>query len=173
MTAPAGTTPDAGSTASTAGATPDESALGDPGKAALAVERTARKAAEKAATDAAAALQAIKDKDASASEVATRKAGEAEARATQAEHRIAQIDAAIAAKLDLALATRLQGTTPEELLADAKVLAKQFTPATPTVPGKPAENLKPGGGGQPGGDPVALNNDPLLKSIVAKVGARR
>ena len=173
MTAPA-TPNDAGNTEGTAPATGEE-ALGDPGKAALAAIRREKADAEKRARDLAAELQAIKDKDASASELATRKATEAETRAQSAEHKLAQITAAIEAKLDLSLAPRLQGSTPEELLADAKALAKQFTPAAPpaVVPGgKPQENLKPTGGADPT-PPIALNDDPLLKAIVAKVGKAR
>lgn len=170
MTAPAPSADTATSTETPA--TGDPNALGDPGKKALDEERAARKAAEKAARDTAAKLKEYEDRDKSeADKLAEREAGIAARELTILKHEVAA-----EAKIDPALAPRLQGTTRDELLADAKALAKQFPAAAPVpaiVPGggKPTEAL-PAGGGDPT-PPIALNDDPLLKALVAKVGPTR
>lgn len=174
---PAGT--DAGTTEGEGGATPDPQ-LGDPGKAAIAAERKRANDAEKAHRALAAELQALKDKDADATEVANRKAAEAEARAAQAERALMLRTVADKVGIPAALVSRLQGDTEADLEADARELLKLLPkddksggdPRTPP-PGKPRERLKPSGGGDPtGGDALPLNGDPIVAALNAKLGIR-
>lgn len=109
--------------------TPD---LGDPGKKALAEERAAKKAAEKRATDAEARLKKLDEEKLSDQEKATRRAEEAEQRATAAESRALRLEVVTETGLPAAMAGRLQGATKEELLADAESLKSLLAPATAT-----------------------------------------
>src|SRR5690242_5040128 len=103
MTAPAPSTTPAGDNAPATG----EDALGDPGKAALAAERAAKRQAENDLKALRAELDELRARDLSDSEKLNKRASEAETRATAAELRLAKIDAAVAAKLPLAWAERL------------------------------------------------------------------
>jgi hypothetical protein len=173
MTAPQGTTEGTPATDSTTSAT-DDANLGDAGKAALTAERAAKRAAERDLATLRAELQAIKDKDASATDVATRKATEAEARATAAEAKLLRLTIATEKGLPANLAARLQGATEDELRADADELLKlvgpaKTEPAKPKPTGKPRERLS-GGGDPTGGDANALNGDPILAALHRKLG---
>jgi hypothetical protein len=116
-------------------------ALGDPGKRALVAEREAR---EQAVASAAALQKQIDDASKTAEEKAAEALAEAQQRASKAEARTAQYDAAVKTGLPLHLAPRLVGSTPEELAADAVQLKAQIG-ATPTG-GTPRPDPSQGGG---------------------------
>ena len=132
----------------------DPAALGDPGKKALDAERDARRAAEAELAKIQARVKEIEDKDKSELE---KLAETNQVLATTASDH-AKLRAAMAAAPEgttpqqiLGLYSRLQGTTPEELEADAATLFAQFTgqpPAAPKqlTPGLPTEPhlLQPG-----------------------------
>lgn len=90
---------------------------------------------------------------------------EATTRAERAEARILRMSVARAAGLPDDLADRLQGDDEEALTADAERLAELFVP-------KEAEQ-KPARRGDPsqGSDAMALNGDPLERSLRNAVGA--
>jgi hypothetical protein len=167
MTAPAGNTDGTEG----APATGDETQLGDAGKAALAAERKARRDAEKAAADALARVKAFEDANKSDLEKLTADRDTHRTRGDKAEAELMRYKAAVEAGLDLKFAARLQGSTLDELVADAKELAGQFTPKPPAPPAgtKPRERTPSGGGDPTSGDP-ALNGDPLLDALKSKLG---
>lgn len=155
------------------GTEPDESKLGEPGKAALAAERKRANEAEKARKAAEAELQKLRDLDKSETERERDARTAAESRAAAAELALLRRDVADEAKLPVEFAARLQGSTREELLADAKALAKLVPAAGTSTPPPPAgdkakEALKVGG--DPTGHAKALNGDPLLDSLKSKLG---
>lgn len=165
---PDGTEPDGSATDDT---------LGEPGKAALTAERSRAKAAEKRAKDAEAELQKLRDKDKSETERERDARTAADARAEAAELALLRRDIADEAKLPAEFAARLQGTTRDELLADAKALAKlipsgestETTTTTRPAGDKAIESLK--NGGTPTGD-LALNGDPIVDALKNKLGIR-
>jgi hypothetical protein len=93
-------------------------------KGVLAKERKAAREANARATAAEAKLQEIADKDKSATELLTRRAETAEREAATANAKVLRSEVAAEAGLTPALAARLQGSTKEELQADAKELQK-------------------------------------------------
>lgn len=111
--------------------------LGDPGKKALADERAARKAAEKASADLAAKLKALEDRDKSEADRLTERAAQAEERATKAELAALKSDVAAEKGLTPLQARRLVGTTREELETDADELLVTFAPAAPPKAPRP------------------------------------
>jgi len=133
--APAGADP-AGAPAGGAdpsGAGEGEELLGDPGKKALSAERDARKAAEKLASDREARIRELEDAGKSADEKERERVANLEKSDRDKESAIAERDAKllryeIAADkgLDLKAALRLQGSTREELEADADEFSKSF-----------------------------------------------
>lgn len=82
-------------------------------------------------------------------------------RATAAEHALAQVTAAIAAGLPADMAARLQGTTAEELKADAEKL-KEIIGGRSYIPGAPPRDAAAYG------SDAGAENEPDL----AKIGAR-
>lgn len=103
--------------------------LGEGGQKALAAERKARGAAEKAsaaaqkkADDLAKRLQAIEDRDKSEAQKLADRLAEAENNATSAQGRLLRYEVAAEKKLPSEWAARLQGSTKEELEADADAL---------------------------------------------------
>lgn len=120
--------------------------LGDAGKKALADERTARKAAEKEASDLKTRLAALEDKDKTETERAAARAESAEKRAEAAEAKALRLEVASSKGLTAAQARRLVGDTKEALEDDADELLATFAPKTPDPEGDPP---KP----KPGGDP--------------------
>lgn len=110
----------------------DDKPLGVNGMKALDAERTLRKAAEAHAREAKAEAEAAK--------------ADADARVALVT---ARFEAAAAAGIPVELASRLQGSTREELEADAQALAAHLRPAfvPPTDPsqGKDREGSKGGG----------------------------
>ena len=106
--------------------------LGEGGKKALDAERAARKAAEKLAADARAELDKIQRANESALEKAQREAKEAQEAASKATSDALRLRVAVAKGLPEALVNRLQGSTEEELAADAEsLLALVRTPTAP------------------------------------------
>lgn len=121
--------------------------LGDGGKRALAAEREAHKAAQR---DLAAARQLISEKDV-ALEAANKRADEASAERDALRLETARHVAAASAGLSAFWAGRLQGSTPDELEADAKAIAAALPEraTTPVLPPDPSQGR--GSGGQGGG----------------------
>lgn len=103
--------------------------LGDAGKKALTEEREARREAERAATDrqkqldaTLAELQQFRDRDKTEAEKLAERATTAEATAATAQSRLMKYEVAVEKRLPPTLAARLQGSTREELAADADAL---------------------------------------------------
>lgn len=110
-----------------------EEQLGDPGKKALQSERDARKAAEKLASDREARIKELEDAGKSADEKERERVANLEKSDRDKDSAIAERDAkllryeiAAAKGLDLKAALRLQGSTREELEADADEFSKSF-----------------------------------------------
>ncbi|WP_018503075.1 hypothetical protein [Parafrankia discariae] len=126
----------------------------DGAQRALASERRARRAAEKALKDATAQLQAAADKDKSETQRLQDAAAGAERRAEEAEQRLLRIEVGADKGLSVAQAKRLVGATREELEADADELLATFGGSAketaaedkpkPRPGGKPTEKLRPG-----------------------------
>lgn len=174
MTAPAPSTTEPTTEPTTPPATGDPDTLGDPGKAALAAERKAKRAAEKAAADALARVKELEDATKSDAE-------KLQARAEAAEKELAELrlgalrrEVADAKGIPAAMAGRLQGATRDELEADAAELAKLLPKpdAAPAAPAgtKPTVATRPVNGGQPAALP--LNGDPIVKALESKLGIR-
>ncbi|MFE5332556.1 hypothetical protein ACFRCG_39880 [Embleya sp. NPDC056575] len=103
--------------------------LGDAGKRALTEEREARREAERTATErqkqldaATAELQQFRDRDKTEAERLAERAATAEATAATAQSRLMKYEVAAEKRLPPTLAARLQGSTREELAADADAL---------------------------------------------------
>ena len=107
--------------------------LGEGGQKALAAERKARAAAEKTATSAAkerdklaARLQELEDRDKTDAQKLAERAQVAEAEAAKASSKLLRFEVASDKKLPAGWANRLQGSTKEELEADADALLKEL-----------------------------------------------
>lgn len=107
--------------------------LGEGGQKALAAERKARAAAERTATSTAkerdklaAQLQQIADRDKTETQKLAERAQAAEAEAAKATSRLLRFEVASEKKLPAGWANRLQGSTKEELEADADALLKEL-----------------------------------------------
>lgn len=126
--------------------------LGEGGQKALAAERKARAAAEKTATSTAkerdklaARLQELEDRDKTEAQKLADAKTAAEQEAASAKQELLRYRVAAAKKLPASLAARLQGSTEEEMAADAdqllEVLGAQQQAQTPSYDGgvrKPA-----------------------------------
>lgn len=137
-TPPAPETPDA---------TPD---LGDAGKKALAAERSARKAAEKAAADALAKVQAFEDANKTEQEKAAARAEAAEKRAAEAEAKALRLEIASELNVPESLRKFLTASDDAGLRAQADELTKALSAATAEAgprPPKPdhSQGAKPAG----------------------------
>ncbi|MFK0072667.1 hypothetical protein [Arthrobacter woluwensis] len=115
------------------GAGADDAALGEAGKRALTAERAARAKAEQDLTAATARIKALEDagKDEDTKRAERLEALEKDVPAKDAEiarlnNELLRYQVAAAEGLDLSAAARLQGSTKEELEADAKTFATQF-----------------------------------------------
>ncbi|MEU9495421.1 hypothetical protein AB0D73_27085 [Streptomyces sp. NPDC048215] len=107
--------------------------LGEGGKKALDAERRARAAAEKTATaaqkqldDMAKRLQAFEDRDKSEAQKLADRVQAAETEAATASSRLLRYEVAAQKKLPAGWANRLQGSSKEELEADAEALLKEL-----------------------------------------------
>lgn len=128
------------------GATPpvdppvDDAALGDAGKRALTAEREARRAAE---AETAALRKQIEDATKTAEQRAADDLRAAQAEAAANGARALRYEVAAETGLPLALASRLTGSTREELAADAETL-KTLIPVGATPPRTPAPDPSQG-----------------------------
>lgn len=107
--------------------------LGDPGKKALLSEREARKAAEKLAADREARIRELEDATKSEEDkrnerfTALEKSDrDKDAALAERDAKLLRYEVAAAKGLDLKAALRLQGSTKEEIEADADEFAKAF-----------------------------------------------
>lgn len=100
----------------------------------------------KANADAAKRLKEREDAEKSETERAQERIAEAERKAAEAEAKVLRAEVAAAKGLSLAMARRLQGTTREELEADADELLTEFKsrPGGDTLRSRPTEKLRPG-----------------------------
>lgn len=96
---------------------------------------------------------------AKAAEEKAKRAGDFEKRALDAEARLLRLEVGADVGLPVSLASRLQGSTKEELLADAEELMKLVAPSKPS--GKPKPNLK--GGAKPSEDDGELSAAEIVK----------
>ena len=96
---------------------------------------------------------------AKAAEEKAKQAGDFEKRALDAEARLLRLEVGADVGLPVSLASRLQGSTKEELLADAEELMKLVAPSKPS--GKPKPNLK--GGAKPSEDDGELSAAEIVK----------
>lgn len=121
----------------------------------------------KANADAAKRLAEIEAAQKSAEEKAAEARTQAEERAAKAELALMRRDAAEEAGLPKGWADRLRGTTAEELLADAKALAKELPgQSTQTAP-RAVADLKPGA--LPAGDgPSKFDADAYIRAMARK-----
>lgn len=110
------------------------------------------------AQEAEAKIKEIADRDKTEHEKAVERAEQAEQRAAEAERRLLRREVADKAGLPASLAARLQGETEEELLEDAKQLAKLV------VPGKPGDDLPD----VPRGADRGSANQPTLDEQIAE-----
>ena len=96
---------------------------------------------------------------AKAAEEKAKQASDFEKRALDAEARLLRLEVGADVGLPKSLASRLQGSTKEELLADAEELMKLVAPSKPS--GKPKPNLK--GGAKPSEDDGELSAAEIVK----------
>lgn len=120
----------------------DPDNLGESGKRALAAERDARKAAEKAAADALAKVKAFEDAQKTDTEKAADALADAQKAAAESAARALRYEAAAAEGLPLSAAGRLVGDTLEALRDDAKALKALLG----TSSGTPRPDPTQGGG---------------------------
>ena len=136
-------------------------------------ERKARRDAEQKAKELEERLQAIEDKDKSEVERLTEQVSTLTRERDDAVHRADRLEVAVSKSLDedrakriTTAASRLHGTTREELEADADDFLSTFTAveADRGAPeGKPVEHLKPGSG-----DPT-VEPEPDIRAVVADI----
>jgi septal ring factor EnvC (AmiA/AmiB activator) len=104
---------------------------------------------------------------------------ELETRAAAAEGQLARVQAAAAVGLPLDMAPRLQGSTPEELAADAKTLAGLLSASTQAAAdqaaaAQSAQRQRPDPSqGNGGAGPLALNGDPIQEAVERALGIRK
>lgn len=160
--APTGTegapTPTTAPAPTTEPAKPDPTA--DDLKAALKNAHKESETQRKAAEALQAKLKEYEDKDKSELDKTTERATTAESRAAQLEQDALRLRVAYAKGLPFEMAGRLVGTTEAEMQADADNLLKLVAPATTTT-----ATADGGARGQ-----LALNGDPLLRDVKAKLG---
>lgn len=115
----------------------------------------------------AAKAKELEDASKTESERLSERATSAEAKASKAEAEAMRLRVALSKGLTLSQVKRLQGTTEEELEADAdeyleELGAKKEDPP-PRVPGKPRESLR--GGGKPDDEPEETDPRKLAAAI--------
>lgn len=107
-----------------------QAAKPDAVKAALVKEREAAKEARKQAEDLAAKVREFEDRDKTETQKLEDRATKAEDRASTAEFRADRLEVALAKKLPVDLALRLQGKDKKELEEDADRLLELVKPET-------------------------------------------
>lgn len=135
---------------------PKDEALGEGGVKALNAEREAAKTAKAELATAQAALKKFQDAEKTAEELAAEKLTNAEKAAANATRKAGQYEAAAAAGLPLSAASRISGSTPEEMAADAlelKALLGDSKPGGKLPPPDPSQGQ---GGGKSA--PTSLND---------------
>ena len=127
---------------------PDGDSLGDSGKKALAAERSARRAAEKAAAEALARVKEFEDKDKTELERLTEQIAQADARAKQAETEAMRLRVAAETGLPSDLQEFLTGDSEDQLRERAsKLLAATNAASEPRRPAPdPSQGAKPSSG---------------------------
>ncbi|MDF7665725.1 DUF4355 domain-containing protein [Bifidobacterium sp. ESL0745] len=112
---------------------PDGEKLGPAGLKALKAEREENKATKAKLAEAEAKIKEFEDKDKTESEKQAEHLKELEASSSANERKATQYEVAAEKGIPLKLATRLRGSTKEEMLADADSLAEllKITPKTP------------------------------------------
>ena len=109
----------------------DDERLGEGGKKALQAEREARAAEKRRADAAEARLKELDDAKLTDQQRLEAERDEYRSKADSAGATLAKYEAAEAAGIPLTWAKRLTGSTPEELLADAKSIKEQLAPSGP------------------------------------------
>ncbi|WP_432794488.1 hypothetical protein [Rhodococcus ruber] len=124
---------------------PNDQPLGETGLRALQAERDARAAAERAAAELAARVKSFEDANKTAEERAAEQLAEAQRTAAENATKALRYEIAAEAGLPLSAAGRLQGSTREEMLADA-VSLKSLIGAVQPGPTTPKPDPRQGGG---------------------------
>lgn len=135
------------------GAKPDE-ALGEPGRRALAAERTARAAAEKE-------LKELKDRDKTEAERAAERLVEAEKRAEDVEARANRAEVAVTTGIPVDVLAGPKSPSADDIKAFAEVVTAYVTEASKKNPNGP---VIPGQGKQPD-KPAPENADDWLRAM--------
>lgn len=142
-----------------------DSDLGDGGKAALAAERDARKAAERQARELARSLKEYEDRDKSELQKALERAEAAEKAAAEASFSALRTKVAAAKGVP---ASSLTGTTEEELAASADDLIAWRDANKPTAPPPPKKSPASGSGLKSGATNAEnINHDPKAAAAEA------
>lgn len=142
--------------------TPETQELGDAGKKAIAAERDARKAAEKANAELTARLKEFEDSKLSELELAKRTADESATELARLRTENVRTSVALSKGVPADLVEFLTGDTEEEVAAKADLLLARL--GTPGIP-KPDPSQ-----GSKGPQALALNGDPLLADLKSKLG---
>ena len=142
--------------------TPETQELGDAGKKAIAAERDARKAAEKANAELTARLKEFEDSKLSELELAKRTAEESATELARLRTENVRTSVALSKGVPADLVEFLTGDTEEEVAAKADLLLARL--GTPGIP-KPDPSQ-----GSKGSQALALNGDPLLADLKSKLG---
>ncbi|MFE7799016.1 hypothetical protein [Nocardia sp. NPDC057440] len=121
---------------------PADGDLGDAGKAAIKKERDARQAAEKAQKALEARVKEFEDAQKTEGERTAERIAKLEVDAAKA----LRYEAAAQSGLPLSLAQRLNGTTLDELVADAEQLKQLVGSGTSAAPATPKPDPRQGGG---------------------------
>ena len=145
-----------------AGVTTETQELGDAGKKAIAAERDARKAAEKANAELTARLKEFEDSKLSELELAKRTAEESATELARLRTENVRTSVALSKGVPADLVEFLTGDTEEEVAAKADLLLARL--GTPGIP-KPDPSQ-----GSKGSQALALNGDPLLADLKSKLG---
>lgn len=144
--------------------------LGDAGKRALTEERKARQLAERELAKYRKAEQDKADAEKSELQKASDALSAAEKRAIEAEARVLRLEVAQAKGLPPALAKRLQGSTREELEADADELLAAVPPKAGDPPTRPGPKPDPSQGAK--GDPAPTRPRSLGEAVTQALTKR-
>lgn len=146
------------------GAKLEATELGDGGVAALKAERTARKAAEKAAGDFAAKVKEFEDRDKSDGERLKEQLAELSGRAEKAERKSARLTVIAANQIPEEYHDLVQGDDEESLIASATKVRSLIDATTKQAT---ASFVIPDEGGSPA---LALNGDGLESALKKALG---